>query len=608
MLSVEKLRNIDIIAHVDHGKTTLVDELLKQSGTFRTNEQVQERVMDSNDLERERGITILSKPTSVHYGDYKINIVDTPGHADFGGEVERILMMVDGVLLLVDAFEGCMPQTRFVLKKALGLGKKVIVVVNKVDRPMARPLEVVDEVLDLFIELGADDNQIEFPVVFASGRDGYASLSPDAREGDMQPLFDIIIKEIEPPKNDVNGSLQILFSNIDSDDYLGKIGIGRVERGVVTAGQAVVLCHRDGTTKNVRISKLFTYEGLKRQEVEQAPAGEIIAVAGIADLNIGETACDPEQVEPLPFVKIDEPTLSMNFMVNNSPFAGQDGKFVTSRNIRDRLFKEVQTNVSLRVEETDSADTFKVSGRGELHLSILIETMRREGYEFQVSPPTVIFKKDEKGNLLEPIELLMIEVPEEYVGAVMERLGTRKAEIKNMGTRDGGTSHLEFLIPARGLLGYRSQFLTDTNGNGIMNHVFDSYQPYKGDIECRNTGSIIVHESGETTGYGLFNTQSRGRLFIGPGEPVYEGMIIGENPKNEDIVCNVCKKKQATNMRAAGSDDALKLVPHTVLSLEQCLEFIKDDELVEITPKATRLRKRILSKELRMKAEARNKK
>ncbi len=608
MLSVEKLRNIAIIAHVDHGKTTLVDELLKQSGTFRTNEQVQERVMDSNDLERERGITILSKPTSVHYGDYKINIVDTPGHADFGGEVERILMMVDGVLLLVDAFEGCMPQTRFVLKKALGLGKKVIVVVNKVDRPMARPLEVVDEVLDLFIELGADDNQIEFPVVFASGRDGYASLSPDAREGDMQPLFDIIIKEIEPPKNDVNGSLQILFSNIDSDDYLGKIGIGRVERGVVTAGQAVVLCHRDGTTKNVRISKMFTYEGLKRQEVEQAPAGEIIAVAGIADLNIGETACDPEQVEPLPFVKIDEPTLSMNFMVNNSPFAGQDGKFVTSRNIRDRLFKEVQTNVSLRVEETDSADTFKVSGRGELHLSILIETMRREGYEFQVSPPTVIFKKDEKGNLLEPIELLMIEVPEEYVGAVMERLGTRKAEIKNMGTRDGGTSHLEFLIPARGLLGYRSQFLTDTNGNGIMNHVFDSYQPYKGDIECRNTGSIIVHESGETTGYGLFNTQSRGRLFIGPGEPVYEGMIIGENPKNEDIVCNVCKKKQATNMRAAGSDDALKLVPHTVLSLEQCLEFIKDDELVEITPKATRLRKRILSKELRMKAEARNKK
>ena len=608
MLSVEKLRNIAIIAHVDHGKTTLVDELLKQSGTFRTNEQVQERVMDSNDLERERGITILSKPTSVHYGDYKINIVDTPGHADFGGEVERILMMVDGVLLLVDAFEGCMPQTRFVLKKALGLGKKVIVVVNKVDRPMARPLEVVDEVLDLFIELGADDNQIEFPVVFASGRDGYASLSPDAREGDMQPLFDIIIKEIEPPKNDVNGSLQILFSNIDSDDYLGKIGIGRVERGVVTAGQAVVLCHRDGTTKNVRISKMFTYEGLKRQEVEQAPAGEIIAVAGIADLNIGETACDPEHVEPLPFVQIDEPTLSMNFMVNNSPFAGQDGKFVTSRNIRDRLFKEVQTNVSLRVEETDSADTFKVSGRGELHLSILIETMRREGYEFQVSPPTVIFKKDEKGNLLEPIELLMIEVPEEYVGAVMERLGTRKAEIKNMGTRDGGTSHLEFLIPARGLLGYRSQFLTDTNGNGIMNHVFDSYQPYKGDIECRNTGSIIVHESGETTGYGLFNTQSRGRLFIGPGEPVYEGMIIGENPKNEDIVCNVCKKKQATNMRAAGSDDALKLVPHTVLSLEQCLEFIKDDELVEITPKATRLRKRILSKELRMKAEARNKK
>ena len=608
MLSIDKLRNIAIIAHVDHGKTTLVDELLKQSGTFRTNEQVQERVMDSNDLERERGITILSKPTSVHYGDYKINIVDTPGHADFGGEVERILMMVDGVLLLVDAFEGCMPQTRFVLKKALGLGKKVIVVVNKIDRPMARPMEVVDEVLDLFIELGADDSQIEFPVVFASGRSGYAALSPDVSAGDMQPLFDIIIKEIEPPHGDANGSLQILFSNIDNDDYLGKIGIGRVERGCVHVGQTVTLSHRDGTAKNVRISKLFAYEGLKRVEIEEAPAGEIIAVAGINELNIGETACDPACVEPLPFVKIDEPTLSMNFMVNNSPFAGKEGKFVTSRNIRDRLFKEVQTNVSLRVEETDSADTFKVSGRGELHLSILIETMRREGYEFQVSPPSVIYKKDENGTLLEPIELLMIEVPEEYVGAVMERLGTRKAEIKNMGTREAGTSHLEFLIPARGLLGYRAQFLTDTNGNGIMNHIFDSYQPYKGEIECRNTGSIVVHESGETTGYGLFNTQSRGRLFIGPGEPVYEGMIVGENPKNEDIVCNVCKKKQATNMRAAGSDDALKLVPHTVLSLEQCLEFIKDDELVEITPTSTRLRKRILSKELRMKAESKNKK
>ena len=607
MVSQDKLRNVAIIAHVDHGKTTLVDELLKQSGTFRTNEQVQERVMDSNDLERERGITILSKTTSVHYGDYKINIVDTPGHADFGGEVERILMMVDGVLLLVDAFEGCMPQTRFVLKKALGLGKKVIVVVNKIDRPMARPMEVVDEVLDLFIELGADDNQIEFPVVFASGRDGYASLSPDQTTENLKPLFDIIVKEIEPPKGDVNGPLQILFSNIDYDEYLGRIGVGRVERGEVKLGQTVTLCHSDGTNQNVKISKLFVYEGLRRSEVEKAIAGEIISVAGINDINIGETACAPDNIDPLPFVKIDEPTLAMNFMVNNSPFAGKEGKFVTSRNLRDRLFKEVQTNVSLRVEETDSADTFKVSGRGELHLSILIETMRREGYEFQVSPPTVIYKKDENGNLLEPIELLMIEVPEEYVGSVMERLGTRKAELRNMGTREGGTSHIEFLIPARGLLGYRSQFLTDTNGNGIMNHIFYGYEPFKGDIESRNTGSIVVHETGETTSYGLFNTQSRGRLFIGPGEPVYEGMIVGENPKNEDIVCNVCKKKQATNMRAAGSDDALKLVPHSVLSLEQSLEFIKSDELVEITPESIRLRKRILSKELRMKAESKNK-
>ncbi len=607
MVSQDKLRNVAIIAHVDHGKTTLVDELLKQSGTFRTNEQVQERVMDSNDLERERGITILSKTTSVHYGDYKINIVDTPGHADFGGEVERILMMVDGVLLLVDAFEGCMPQTRFVLKKALGLGKKVIVVVNKIDRPMARPMEVVDEVLDLFIELGADDDQIEFPVVFASGRDGYASLSPDQTTENLQPLFDIIVKEIEPPKGDVNGPLQILFSNIDYDEYLGRIGVGRVERGEVTLGQTVTLCHSDGTNQNVKISKLFVYEGLRRSEVDRVVAGEIISVAGINDINIGETACAPDHIDPLPFVKIDEPTLAMNFMVNNSPFAGKEGKFVTSRNLRDRLFKEVQTNVSLRVEETDSADTFKVSGRGELHLSILIETMRREGYEFQVSPPTVIYKKDENGNLLEPIELLMIEVPEEYVGSVMERLGTRKAELRNMGTREGGTSHIEFLIPARGLLGYRSQFLTDTNGNGIMNHIFYGYEPFKGDIESRNTGSIVVHETGETTSYGLFNTQSRGRLFIGPGEPVYEGMIVGENPKNEDIVCNVCKKKQATNMRAAGSDDALKLVPHSVLSLEQSLEFIKSDELVEITPESIRLRKRILSKELRMKAESKNK-
>ena len=605
--SIENLRNIAIIAHVDHGKTTLVDQLLKQSGTFRTNEQVNERVMDSNDLERERGITILSKTTSVQYKDIKINIVDTPGHADFGGEVERILMMVDGVLLLVDAFEGCMPQTRFVLKKALSLGKKAIVVVNKIDRPMARPSEVVDEVLDLFIELGADDEQIEFPVVYASGRDGYASLDSDNLGSDLQPLFETIVNEIEAPKGDLDAPLQILFSNIEYDEYLGRIGVGRVERGQVKVGQSVTLCHKDGTTSPVRISKLFMIEGLKRVECESAKVGDLIQVAGIADLNIGETACDNTCVEPLPFIKIDEPTLSMNFMVNNSPFAGKDGKFVTSRNLRDRLFKEVETNVSLRVEETDSADTFKVSGRGELHLSILIETMRRQGFEFQVSPPTVIYKKDKDGKLLEPIELLMIEVPEEYVGAVMERLGTRKAELKNMGVRDGGSSHLEFLIPARGLLGYRSQFLTDTNGNGIMNHVFNSYEEYKGDIDARTTGSIIVHETGEATGYGLFNTQSRGRLFIGPGTPVYEGMIVGENPKNEDIVCNVCKKKQMTNTRAAGSDDALRLVPHSVLSLEQSLEFIKEDELVEVTPNHIRLRKKILNKEARMKYEAKNK-
>ncbi|MBQ6848237.1 MAG: translational GTPase TypA [Clostridia bacterium] len=607
MARIENLRNVAIIAHVDHGKTTLVDQLLKQSGTFRENENVDDRVMDSNDLERERGITILSKNTSVMYGDTKINIVDTPGHADFGGEVERILQMVDGVLLLVDAFEGCMPQTRFVLKKALALGKKAVVVVNKIDRPMARPLEVVDEVLDLFIELGADENQIEFPVVFASGREGYATLNPESKGTDMKPLFEAMVNEIDPPEGDLEAPLQILFTNIEYDEYLGRIGVGRVIRGKVKSGQTVAVCHKDSTSTNVKISKLFMYRGLKRYEAESAQVGDIIQVAGLTNLEIGETACDTARIEPLPFVKIDEPTLAMNFMVNNSPFAGKDGKFVTSRNIRDRLFKEVMTNVSLRVEETDSADTFKVSGRGELHLSILIETMRRQGYEFQVSPPEVIYKRAEDGTLLEPIELLMIEVPDEYVGTVMERLGTRKADIKNMGTREGGTSHLEFLIPARGLLGYRSQFLTDTNGNGIMNHVFNGYEPYKGDIEQRSTGSIIVHETGESTGYGLFNTQSRGRLFIGPGVPVYEGMIVGENPKNDDIVCNVCKKKQMTNTRASGSDEALRLVPPSKLSLEQSLEFIKDDELVEITPNNIRLRKRILNKEERMKAESKKK-
>ncbi|MBQ2390366.1 MAG: translational GTPase TypA [Clostridia bacterium] len=606
-VKTENLRNIAIIAHVDHGKTTLVDEMLKQSGTFRENEQVAERVMDSNDLERERGITILAKNTSVYYKDCKINIVDTPGHADFGGEVERILLMVDGVLLLVDAFEGCMPQTRFVLKKALGLGKKPIVVVNKIDRDGARPEEVIDEVLDLFIELGADDDQLDFPVVYASGRAGYASDDPTVREGDLRPLMEMIINEVPAPQNDPKGPLQILFSNIDYDEYVGRIGIGRVERGIVRVNQPVALCKRDETVQNVKISRLYTYEGLNRVESEEAVAGDIVAVSGIEGINIGETACDRENIEPLEFVKIDEPTIAMNFMVNNSPFAGREGKFVTSRNLRDRLFKEVETNVSMRVEETDSADTFKVSGRGELHLSILIETMRRQGYEFQVSRPSVIYKQDENGKLLEPIELLMIEVPESYVGAVMEKLGTRKAELINMGTRETGITHLEFKIPARGLMSYRSEFLSDTNGNGIMNHIFSDYEPYKGDIDQRPSGSIVAFETGETSSYGLFNTQDRGRLFIGPGVEVYEGQIVGESPKNEDLVCNVCKKKQVTNMRAAGSDEALKLTPPSPLSLERSLEFIKDDELVEVTPKSIRLRKMVLSKEQRMKMLHKNK-
>ena len=602
----ENLRNVAIIAHVDHGKTTLVDELLKQSGTFRENEQVQERVMDSNDLERERGITILSKNTAVHYKNTKINIVDTPGHADFGGEVERILTMVDGVLLLVDAFEGCMPQTRFVLKKALNLKKKVLVVVNKIDRPGARPSEVIDEVLDLFIELGADEDQIEFPVVYASAKDGYSSLDPDVREGNMRPLLDAILEHISAPDGDIDGPLQILFSSLDYDDYIGRIGVGRVERGKILRGENVVLCKQDGKQENVKISRLYQFEGLKRVEVDSAMMGDIVCVSGIADLNIGETACDPECIEPLPFVKIDEPTISMNFIVNDSPFAGREGKFVTSRNLRDRLFKEVETNVSMRVEETDSTDTFKVSGRGELHLSILIETMRRQGYEFQVSRPEVIYKTI-NGQLCEPIELLIIEVPEQYVGSVIEKLGSRKGELENMGSRNSGASHLEFKIPARGLIGYRSEFMTDTNGNGIMNQLFAGYEPYKGDIQTRERGSIVVHETGTSTGYGLFNTQDRGRLFIGPGVEVYEGMIVGECSRNEDIVCNVCKKKQMTNTRAAGSDDALRLVPHSTLSLEQSMEFIKDDELLEVTPESLRLRKRVLSKEQRMKQMFRKK-
>lgn len=599
----EDIRNVAIIAHVDHGKTTLVDQLLHQSGIFRSNEQVDERVMDSNDLEKERGITILSKNTGIHYKGVKINIVDTPGHADFGGEVERIMMMVDGVLLLVDAFEGCMPQTRFVLKKALALGKKAIVVINKIDRPGARPLEVIDEVLDLFIELGANDDQIEFPVVFASARDGYASLDSTVREGDMRPLLDSILENIDPPCGEKDGPLQLLFSSLDYDDYLGRIGVGRVERGSVKEGQQAVLCRQDGTNENVKVVKLYNFEGLARVECQEAGMGDLVAVSGITDLNIGETVCDKEHPDPLPFVKIDEPTISMNFMVNDSPFAGKEGKFVTSRNIRARLFKEVETNVSMRVEETDTTDSFKVSGRGELHLSILIETMRRQGYEFQVSRPQVIYKKGPNGELLEPMELLIVEVPESYVGSVMEKIGSRKGELENMDVRDGGSTHIEFKIPARGLIGYRSEFMTDTNGNGIMNNLFAGYEPYKGDIQMRERGSIVVHETGESTGYGLFNTQDRGRLFIGPGVPVYEGMIVGECAKNEDVVCNVCKKKQMTNTRASGSDDALRLVPPTTLSLEQSMEFIGDDELVEITPESIRLRKRILSKEKRMKQQ-----
>ena len=609
MAERKNIKNIAIIAHVDHGKTTLVDEMLHQSGIFRDNEVVQERVMDSNDLEKERGITILSKNTSIHYKDTKINIVDTPGHADFGGEVERILTMVDGVLLLVDAFEGCMPQTRFVLKKALALKKTPLVVVNKVDREGARPEEVVDEVLDLFIELGADDDQIDFPVVYASARDGYSSLDPNVRSGDMRPLLDAILENIPSPSGDPEGPAQILFCSLEYDDYVGRIGVGRVQRGTIKVNTPYVLCRQDGTQENVRFSKIYQFEGLKRVECQEATFGDLVCVAGIPDLNIGETACDPDCIEPLPFVKIDEPTISMNFIVNDSPFAGREGKYVTSRNLRDRLFKEVETNVSMRVEETDSMDTFKVSGRGELHLSILIETMRRENYEFQVSRPQVIFKKDPKtGETLEPMEIAIIEVPEEYVGSVMEKLCSRKGEIQNMDTRSTGMTHLEIKIPSRGLIGYRSEFLTDTNGNGIMNQLFSGYEPYKGEIQTRSRGSIVVHETGTTTGYGLWNTQDRGRLFVGPGVEVYEGMIVGECAKDEDIVCNVCKKKHVTNTRASGSDEALKLVPPTTLSLEQSMEFLADDELLEVTPQSIRLRKTILNKELRLKAENRAKK
>jgi GTP-binding protein len=596
------IRNVAIIAHVDHGKTTLVDQMLRDAGVLRRGEQDVERIMDSNDLERERGITILSKNTAVSYGGTRINIVDTPGHADFGGEVERILQMVDGVLLLVDAFEGCMPQTRFVLRKSLELNKVPILVVNKVDRPGARPAEVVDQALELFIELGASAEQLDFPVVYASARDNMSGFTPDTMENNMVALFDTIISAIPAPNDLPDEPLQILFSSIDYDDYVGRIGVGRIERGTARRGMPVVICGGEDNRKvDTKITRLYRYEGLKRVEVEEAPCGDIICVAGMEYLNVGETVCDPNCIEPLPFVHIDEPTVNMMFMLNDSPFAGREGKYVTGRNLRDRLFNEVKTNISMRVEETETTDSFRVSGRGELHLSILIETMRRQGYEFAVSRPKVIFHKDKDGNITEPIEELTIDVPVDYVGAVMEKLGQRKAELQDMTNQGDNSVRLQFLVPARGLMGYRSELLTDTRGNGVMSHIFHDYEPYRGPIEERKTGSLVAHETGDTSSYGLFNTQDRGKLFVGSGIPVYEGQIVGENARAEDIVVNVCKKKHVTNMRASGSDEALRLTPPVVLSLEQCLEFIADDELVEVTPKNIRMRKRYLNKDTRMK-------
>jgi GTP-binding protein len=603
----EDIRNIAIIAHVDHGKTTLVDGMLKQSGIFRENEQVQERVMDSNDLERERGITILAKNTAVKYNGVKINIVDTPGHADFGGEVERSLKMVDGVLLLVDSFEGPMPQTRFVLRKALQLNLKPIVVINKIDRPDARPKEVIDEVLELFIELGADDDQLEFPIIYASSKDGYAVYELTDEKVNLRPLFETIIEKVPAPKGYFDKPLQMLVSTIDYDDYVGRIAIGRVERGVIKAGQPAVICKKDGRIENIKISRLYKFEGLKRIEASEATVGDIVSISGVGDITIGETVCDVQNPEPLPFIDIDEPTITMTFSVNNSPFAGREGTYVTSRHLRDRLFKELETNVSLRVEETDSPDSFKVSGRGELHLSVLIETMRRQGYEFQVSKPSVIYKEID-GVICEPVEYLIIDVPEDYMGVVMEKLGARKAELVNMHSANQGYMRLEFKIPSRGLIGYRSEFLTDTKGNGIMNSVFHGFEPSKGEIQGRQRGSMVAWEDGEAVTYGLYNAQERGTLFIEPGVKVYEGMIVGENARSEDIVVNVCKKKHVTNMRASGSDEALRLTPPRILSLEQSLEFINDDELVEVTPKSIRLRKRILDTEQRAKAEAKARK
>ena len=592
---MKNLRNVAIIAHVDHGKTTLVDALLRQSGTFRANEQVADRVMDSNDLEKERGITILSKNTAIHYNGIKINIVDTPGHADFGGEVERVLKMVDGVILVVDAFDGPMPQTRFVLSKALALNLVPIVVINKIDRPGARPQEVEDEVLELFMDLDASDEQLDFKVVYASAKNGYAKLSLDDENKDMKPLFDTIVETVPEPKGSKDEPLQLLVSNIDFDEYTGRVGIGRIERGTIHNGETVAMCKKDGTVQNIKIGKLYTYDGLNRVEIEEAYCGDIIAVTGLTGVEIGETIADVNNPEKIDFVDIDEPTVSMTFSVNDGPFAGKEGKFVTSRHLRERLYKELERNVSLRVEDTELSDSFKVSGRGELHLSILIENMRREGFELLVSRPTVIFKEID-GVKCEPMENLTIDVPEEFVGSVMEKVGLRKGEMTNMASShsQAGYTRLEFKIPARGLIGYRGEFMTDTKGNGIMNHTFCGYEPYKGDMTTRQRGAVIAFEQGKATGYGLFQAQERSTLFIGPGTEVYVGMIVGENSRSEDLTINVCKEKHLTNTRASGSDDALKLVPPKIMSLEQSLEFIGDDELVEITPTHIRLRKKIL--------------
>lgn len=604
----EDVRNIAIIAHVDHGKTTLVDELLKQSGVFRANQEVAERVMDSNDIERERGITILSKNTAVYYKDTKINIIDTPGHADFGGEVERVLKMVDGVILVVDAFEGAMPQTKFVLRKALELNLPVIVCINKIDRPEARPTEVIDEVLELFLELDASDEQLECPFVYASAKAGHAVLELDDKPENMIPLFETIVNYIPAPTGDPDANTQVLISTIDYNEYVGRIGIGKIDNGTLKVNQDAVLVNAHDPEKNrkVKISKLYEFDGLNRVEVKEATIGSIVAISGIEDIHIGDTICSPENPVAIPFQKISEPTIAMQFMVNDSPLAGQEGKFVTSRHLRERLFRELNTDVSLRVEETDTTESFKVSGRGELHLSVLIENMRREGYEFAVSKAEVLYKKDENGKLLEPMELAYVDVPEEFSGTIIEKLSGRKGELRNMSTANSGYQRLEFSIPARGLIGYRGEFMTDTKGNGIINTIFDGYGPYKGDIQYRKQGSLIAFESGESITYGLFNAQERGTLFIGPGEKVYAGMVVGQTGKAEDIEVNVCKKKQLTNTRASGSDDALKLTPPRILSLEQSLEFIDTNELLEITPTHLRIRKKILDPTMRKRAERKN--